>query len=60
MLKWALIFLLIALVAGALGLTPIARGAAAISKILFALFFIGLAIVVILVVVAFMAGSALF
>jgi uncharacterized membrane protein YtjA (UPF0391 family) len=60
MLKWALIFLAIALVAGALGLTPIARGAAAISKVLFALFFIGLAIVVILIVLGLMAGQALF
>jgi uncharacterized membrane protein YtjA (UPF0391 family) len=60
MLKWALIFLLIALVAGALGLTPVARGAAMISRILFALFFIGLLIVVIFVVLAVMAGDALF
>jgi uncharacterized membrane protein YtjA (UPF0391 family) len=60
MLKWALIFLVIALIAGALGLTPIARGAAAISKILFALFFVGLVIVVIFLVLAVMAGGALF
>jgi uncharacterized membrane protein YtjA (UPF0391 family) len=60
MLKWALIFLVIALVAGALGLTPIARGAAAISRILFALFFIGLIIVVLLIVFGLMAGQALF
>jgi uncharacterized membrane protein YtjA (UPF0391 family) len=60
MLKWALIFLLIALVAGALGLTPIARGAAAISRLLFALFFIGLIIVAVLVALALFAGSALF
>ncbi|MGH6926278.1 MAG: DUF1328 domain-containing protein [Propylenella sp.] len=60
MLKWALIFLLIALVAGALGLTPIARGAAAISRLLFALFFIGLIIVAVLVALALLAGGALF
>ena len=60
MLKWALIFLVIALIAGALGLTPVARGAATISKILFALFFIGLIIVVIFVVLGLMAGDALF
>lgn len=60
MLKWALIFLVIALVAGALGLTPVARGAAAVSKILFALFFIGLIVVVIFVALAIMAGGALF
>ena len=60
MLKWALIFLVIALIAGALGLTPVARGAAMISKILFAIFFIGLAIVVVVAILAFMAGEALF
>ena len=60
MLKWALIFLVIALVAGALGLTPIARGAALISKILFAIFFIGLIIVVLVVIFGVMAGQAMF
>jgi uncharacterized membrane protein YtjA (UPF0391 family) len=60
MLKWALIFLVIALIAGALGLTPIARGAATISRILFALFFIGLIIVVVFIVLGLMAGEALF
>ena len=60
MLKWALIFLVIALVAGALGLTPVARGAALISKILFAIFFIGLAIVILVVILALMAGDAIF
>ncbi|HEX9906817.1 MAG TPA: DUF1328 domain-containing protein [Propylenella sp.] len=60
MLKWALIFLVIALVAGALGLTPVARGAALISKILFAIFFIGLIIVVLVVIFGVMAGQALF
>jgi len=60
MLKWALIFLVIALVAGALGLTPIARGAALISKNLFAIFFIGLIIVVLVVIFGVMAGQALF
>jgi uncharacterized membrane protein YtjA (UPF0391 family) len=40
MLKWALIFLLISIVAGAFGYTGIAAGAAGIAKILFALFLI--------------------
>jgi uncharacterized membrane protein YtjA (UPF0391 family) len=40
MLKWALIFLVIALVAGALGFTGVARGAATISKILFGVFLV--------------------
>jgi uncharacterized membrane protein YtjA (UPF0391 family) len=35
MLKWALVFLLISLVAGIFGFTGIAAGAAAIAKILF-------------------------
>lgn len=40
MLKWALIFLVISLVSGALGFTGIARGAATIAKILFGLFLV--------------------
>jgi uncharacterized membrane protein YtjA (UPF0391 family) len=40
MLKWALIFLVISLIAGALGFTGIARGAATIAKILFGLFLV--------------------
>jgi uncharacterized membrane protein YtjA (UPF0391 family) len=44
-LKWALIFLVIAVIAGALGFTGVARGAANISRIFFAIFLI-LAIVV--------------
>jgi len=56
MLKWAIIFLVISLVAGALGFTGIAVGAARISKILFAIF---LAIFVILLVLALLAGEAL-
>jgi uncharacterized membrane protein YtjA (UPF0391 family) len=40
MLKLAIIFLVISLIAGALGFTGIARGAATISKILFVLFLI--------------------
>ena len=36
MLKWAIILLVVSLIAGALGLTPIARGARTLSMILFA------------------------
>jgi uncharacterized membrane protein YtjA (UPF0391 family) len=39
-LKWALIFLVIAIIAGALGFTGIARGAATLSKIFFVVFLI--------------------
>ena len=40
MLKWAIIFLVISLIAGALGFTGVARGAATISKVLFVIFLI--------------------
>ena len=56
MLKWAVIFLVISLIAGALGFTGIAAGAARLSKILFAIFF-GLFLLVI--VVALLLGEAL-
>jgi uncharacterized membrane protein YtjA (UPF0391 family) len=48
MLKWAIIFFLISIVAGALGYSGVAAGAAGISKILFALFLILAVIFVIL------------
>jgi uncharacterized membrane protein YtjA (UPF0391 family) len=57
MLKWALIFLVVSLIAGALGFTGIASGAARISKILFGVF---LAIFVVLLVLALLLGEALF
>ena len=40
LLKWALICLLISMVAGAFGYTGLARGAAQIAKILFFLFLV--------------------
>jgi len=54
MLKWALIFFLIALVAGALGFTTIAGASIAIAKVLF---FVFLAVVVALVVAAIFIGK---
>lgn len=57
MLKWALIFLVVALVAGALGFTGVARGAATISKVLFGIF---LVIFVIMLLLAILAGEVLF
>ena len=39
MLKWAIIFALISVVAGVLGFTGVAAGAAAIAKVLFFIFF---------------------
>jgi uncharacterized membrane protein YtjA (UPF0391 family) len=57
MFKWALIFLVISLVAGALGFTGLAAGAARISKILFAIFF---AIFLVVLILAFAIGDAVF
>jgi uncharacterized membrane protein YtjA (UPF0391 family) len=57
MLKWAILFLVISLIAGALGFSGVAAGAAQISKILFAIFF---ALFLIVLVFALLAGQALF
>lgn len=54
MLEWALIFLLIAVVAGVLGFTKIAAGAAGIAKILF---FIALTIFVVMIVAGLLLGT---
>ena len=56
-MKWALIFLAISVVAGALGFTGISAGAARISKILFAIF---LVLFVVTIVIALLIGEALF
>ena len=47
MIKWAIIFAIIAVVAGLLGFSGIASGAASIAKVLF-----GLAVVIFLVLIA--------
>jgi uncharacterized membrane protein YtjA (UPF0391 family) len=57
MLKWALIFLVISLVAGALGFTGLARGAATIARVLFGIF---LALFLLLLILALLAGEAIF
>ncbi len=57
MLKWALIFLLISVVAGILGFSGIAAGAAVIAKIFFGLC---LAVFLVFLVLALMAGEVLF
>ncbi|MBX3300642.1 MAG: DUF1328 domain-containing protein [Nitrospira sp.] len=54
MLKWAVIFFVIALIAAAFGFTGIAAGAAEIAKILFYLF---LAIFVILLIAGLVIGN---
>ena len=57
MLRWALIFFVISLVAGALGFTGVASGARRIAKILFGLF---LAIAVVVLLIALLIGQAVF
>ena len=57
MLKWAIIFLVISLIAGALGFSGVAADTTRISKILFAIFF---ALFLIVLVFALLAGQALF
>jgi uncharacterized membrane protein YtjA (UPF0391 family) len=52
MLKWAIIFLVISLIAGALGFSGVARGAATIAKVLFGIFLILFIIFIILAVTA--------
>jgi uncharacterized membrane protein YtjA (UPF0391 family) len=48
MLRWALIFLVIALIAGGLGFTGIAGAAVGVAKILFCVF-VGIFLVILLV-----------
>jgi uncharacterized membrane protein YtjA (UPF0391 family) len=57
MLRWSLIFLVVAIVAAALGFGGIAAGAAEIAKMLFYLF---LAVFVITLVLGIVAGEKLF
>jgi uncharacterized membrane protein YtjA (UPF0391 family) len=57
MLKWALFFFIISIIAAIFGFTGIAAAAAGIAKILF---FIFLVICVIFLVVGLMAGRAIF
>jgi uncharacterized membrane protein YtjA (UPF0391 family) len=57
MLRLALFFLVVALIAGLFGFTGIAVAAAGIAKILFFIFIVGF---VILLVFGLMAGATLF
>lgn len=56
MLKWAIIFLVVSLVAGALGFTGLAAGAARISRILFGIFF---ALFLLVILLAVLVGDLL-
>jgi uncharacterized membrane protein YtjA (UPF0391 family) len=57
MLKWALIFFVISLIAGGLGFTGISAATSGISRILF---FIAIAIFLIFLVLALVAGEIVF
>lgn len=57
MLKWALIFFLVSVVAGVFGFTKVAAGTATIAKWLF---FIALAIFAVFLVLGLLAGEVLF
>jgi len=57
MLKWALIFFVISIVAGLFGFSGIAAGASTIAKWLF---FASLAIFVLFLILAFVLGQAVF
>lgn len=57
MIKWALIFFIISIVAGIFGFTGIASGSAGIAKILF---FIAVAIFLIVLVFGVLLGTLVF
>jgi uncharacterized membrane protein YtjA (UPF0391 family) len=57
MIKWAIIFFVISLIAGVLGFTDIAAGARGIAKILF---FIALTIFLVVLVFGVMLGVLVF
>ncbi len=57
MLRWALIFFVISVIAGFFGFTGVASGARSISK---TLFFIAIIVFLIFVVLAFTIGNAVF
>jgi uncharacterized membrane protein YtjA (UPF0391 family) len=56
MLRWALIFFVVSLVAGFFGFTGVAEGARSVAKVLF---FIAIALFVLFVIIAFAVGSSL-
>lgn len=57
MLKWALFFLVISIIAGLFGFTGISAAASGIAKILF---FIFIAVFVVLLIIGLLVGSAIF
>lgn len=57
MLKWALIFLVVSVIAGALGFTGVASAAGTVAKVLFG---IALVLFLIFLVLALLAGEMVF
>ena len=57
LLWWAIIALVIALVAGGLGFTGVARGAATVSKVLFAIFLIIFLVLVVMMIFGVAAAT---
>jgi uncharacterized membrane protein YtjA (UPF0391 family) len=57
MIKWAILFFIVSLVAGYFGFSGVASGAKSISKVLF---FIGLAIFLIVLVFGVFLGTLVF
>lgn len=57
MLKWAIILFVISVIAGALGFSGVASGAATLAKILFGLF---LVVAIIFLILAWTAGELIF
>jgi uncharacterized membrane protein YtjA (UPF0391 family) len=57
LLKWALIALVISLLAGAFGYTGLARGAASVAKLLF---FIFLMLFIVILILAILGGELVF
>jgi len=57
LLKWALIALIISLIAGAFGYTGLARGAGQVAKLLF---FIFLVIFIVVLILAILGGELVF
>jgi uncharacterized membrane protein YtjA (UPF0391 family) len=53
MIKWAIVFAIISIIAGVFGFTGIAAGSAAVAKILF---FIALAIFIVLLLIGLFVG----
>ena len=55
MLRWALIFFVVSLIAGFFGFTGVAQGARSIAKVLF---FIAISLFILFVIIAFAVGSS--